>query len=109
MSDVDVSRSSRTRRGGADDLPALRCRGGRSHCVRAIRDLPEEGCFLSGEVPGLLQAVHNLGSQDDLRALSAPANTSIVKCVAREKLESEHAEFYQSLVAKEEKLGFKRK
>ena len=36
-------------------------------------------------------------------------HTSIVKCVAREKLESEHAEFYQSLVAKEEKLGFKRK
>ena len=80
-----------------------------AHCVRAIRDLPEEGCFLSGEVPGLLQAVHNLGSQDDLRALSAPANTNIVKCVAREKLEADHAEFYQSLVAKEEKLGYKRK
>ena len=36
-------------------------------------------------------------------------HTSIVKCVAREKLESDYAEFYQSLVAKEEKLGFKRK
>ena len=40
--------------------------------------------------------------------LHQPDN-SIVKCVAREKLEKDHAEFYQSLVAREEKLGFKRK
>ena len=35
-------------------------------------------------------------------------DSSIVKCVAREKLQEDHPEFYQSLVAKEEKLGFKR-
>ena len=40
--------------------------------------------------------------------LHQPDN-SIVKCVAREKLQEDHAEFYQSLVAREEKLGFKRK
>ena len=40
--------------------------------------------------------------------LHQPEN-SIVKCVAREKLQSDYPEFYVSLAAREEKLGFKRK
>ena len=40
--------------------------------------------------------------------LHQPQN-NIVKCVAREKLQSEYPEFYASLAAREEKLGFKRK
>jgi hypothetical protein len=40
--------------------------------------------------------------------LHQPHN-SIVTCVAREKLQLDHPEFYQSLVLREEKLGYKRK
>ena len=40
--------------------------------------------------------------------LHQPHN-SIVTCVAREKLQLDHPEFFQSLVAREAKLGYKRK